>query len=111
MAIIQADQAINPPLVALEETFHRLANVWQTAVAHHSSSSKRDNHPAYKAIIALGPPVVPLLLRDLELNRRHWFTALTAITGADPVSEDDAGKILKMVETWLRWGKEKGYRW
>jgi len=111
MASVQTTQAIDASPRSLDETFQRLANLWQTAVGHHSSSSKRDKHPAYRAIIALGPPVVPLLLRDLELNRRHWFTALTAITGADPVSEVDAGKILAMIETWLKWGKEKGYRW
>ena len=60
----------------LEEKFQRLASDWHDAVSHQSSSSKRDNHPAYKEIIALGQPVVPLLLRDLETNGRHWFAAL-----------------------------------
>ena len=100
-----------PTADMLEQKFQRLANTWQEAVAHHSSSCKRDNHPAYQEIIALGPAVVPLLLRDLETNHRHWFTALTAITGTNPVAEEDAGKILKMIETWLKWGKEKGYQW
>lgn len=107
MAVVQT----KPPTETLEQKFQRLANDWHTAVAHHSSSSKRDNHPAYKEIIALGPPVVPLLLQDLETNHRHWFAALTAITGANPVEPEDAGKILKMIETWLKWGKEKGYQW
>ena len=93
---------------SLDDTFHRLADEWQAAVAHHSSSSKRDNYPAYQAIIALGAPVVPLLLRDLEHTHRHWFTALRLITGANPISPDDAGKVAKMAEAWLRWGKEKG---
>ncbi|MCI0685151.1 MAG: hypothetical protein L0Y71_23890 [Gemmataceae bacterium] len=95
----------------LEEKFERLAAEWQAAVAHLSSSSKREHHPAYKEIIALGPPVVPLLLRDLEINRRHWFAALSAITGANPVAEPDAGNILKTTESWLQWGKEQGYQW
>jgi hypothetical protein len=95
----------------LEETFQRLASTWQKAVAHLSSSSKRENHFAYQEIIALGPAVIPYLLRDLEVNHRHWFTALTALTGADPVPEKDAGKILAMVDAWLRWGKEQGYQW
>ena len=94
----------------LEEKFERLAVEWQTAVAHLSSSSKRDSHPAYQEIIAIGPPAVPLLLRDLEANHRHWFAALSAITGANPVAAEDAGKVLKMIESWLRWGKEQGYQ-
>jgi len=95
----------------LEDKFERLANDWQTAVAHLSSSSKRDNHPAYKEIIALGPPVVPLLVRDLEINHRHWFAALATITGANPVAAEDAGKISKMIEAWIKWGTQQGYPW
>ncbi len=93
----------------LEETFERLASTWQDAVAHLSSSAKRERHPAYQQIIALGPAAIPCLLRDLELNQRHWFTALTVLTGADPIREEDAGLIPAMIEAWLRWGKEQGY--
>jgi hypothetical protein len=93
----------------IEERFARLAATWHRAVAHQSSSRLRDNHPAYQEIIRLGPPVVPLLLRDLEVNRRHWFTALTAITGVNPVPREDAGDIPRMIDAWLRWGRENGY--
>jgi hypothetical protein len=94
----------------LEERFQQLAADWQRAVAHHSSSRLRFEHPAYQAIIRLGPPVVPLLLRDLEVNRRHWFAALKAITGADPVPPEAAGRIAEMTAAWLRWGTEHGCR-
>jgi hypothetical protein len=100
-----------PSAETLAERFQRLAATWHEAVAHHSSSRLRYGHPAYQEIIALGPAVVPLLLRDLEVNRRHWFAALAAITGADPVPDTDAGKIAKMTEAWLRWGRENGYSW
>jgi hypothetical protein len=59
----------------------------------------------------MGEVVVPLLLRDLEINRRHWFSALAAITGANPVSEEDAGNIPRMADAWLQWGRENGYQW
>src|SRR6266852_2151381 len=95
----------------LEEKFNRLAETWQDAVGHLSSSSQRDNHPAYQEIIAMGEPVVPLLLRDMERTRRHWFTALSAITKAQPVAREDAGNIPRMVQAWLDWGKAEGYRW
>jgi hypothetical protein len=68
----------------LEEKFRRLASEWHNAVAHHSSTSIRNNYPAYQEIIRLGPDVVPLLLRDVEDNQTHWFYALRTITGADP---------------------------
>jgi len=100
-------QPHEPAAETLEEKFHRLAETWQNAVAHLSSSSKRDNHPAYREIIALGPPVVPLLLRDLERTSRHWFAALTAITNAQPVPSEHAGNFPKMVQAWLEWGKKQ----
>src|SRR5438105_4470770 len=81
------------PSESLEQRFERLAACWHRAVAHQSSSSVRYGHPDYQEIITLGPAVVPLLLRDLESTGRHWFAALAAITGANPVAADDAGKI------------------
>ncbi len=96
---------------SVEEKFRRLAETWHKAVAHHSSSTIRTNHPAYQEIIGMGQGVVPLLLRDLEENHSHWFAALQAITGANPIAPSDAGRISQMREAWLRWGREKGYRW
>jgi hypothetical protein len=96
---------------SLQERFARLAESWHKAVAHHSSSRIRESHPAYQEIIRMGLPVVPLLLHDLEINRRHWFTALELITGADPVADEEAGVIPRMVAAWLRWGKDNGYQW
>lgn len=99
-----------PPETA-EEHFRRLAGLWHAAVAHHSSSRVRYGHSAYQEIIGMGEAVVPLLLQDLEATGRHWFDALKTITGADPVPAEDAGKIAKMKEAWLRWGRENGYKW
>ncbi len=104
-----------PPAPGAEETlelrFHRLADNWQAAVAHHSSSSIRNIHPAYQEIIGMGPAVVPLLLADLEKTGRHWFWALKVITGSNPVPAADRGNIATVTQAWLRWGKERGYRW
>ena len=65
-------------------------------------------HPAYQQIIGMGPAVVPLLLRELEREVDHWFWALKAITGADPVPPASRGKVREMAEAWLRWGREQG---
>src|SRR5438105_4459135 len=77
----------------LEEVFRRLIAEWRSAVAHLSSTTRRVQHPAYQRIIALGPRVVPLLLRELKGRPNHWFAALRALTGADPVPASDRGKI------------------
>ena len=87
----------------LETSFRRLAAQWENAVAYQSSSTVRNNHSAYREIIALGPAIVPLLLRNLEENQTHWFCALREITGADPIPESAAGNVPQMTEAWLRW--------
>jgi len=93
------------------ERFRRLAAEWQRATAHLSSMTAASAHLAYQEIISLGPDVVPLLLRDMEDNETHWFSALRSITGANPLTPAVAGNIPLMVEAWLRWGKDNGYQW
>jgi hypothetical protein len=93
----------------LRRRFAQLADEWERAVAYLSDPSLREAHPAYRAIIALGPAVVPLLLADLERTRRHWFGALSELTGVNPVPPEDAGRIDRMAEAWLRWGRQHGY--
>jgi hypothetical protein len=56
---------------SVEDRFRQLAAAWHEAVAHQSSTTVRNNHPAYRDIISLGPDVVPLLLRDMEANHTH----------------------------------------
>ncbi len=112
MATISAKQAAaKQPPETLEQRFRRLAAAWQEAVAYQSSTTVRNNHPAYREIVSLGEAVVPLLLRDLEENQTHWFSALREITGADPIPEASAGNVPKMVEAWLTWAKDHNYQW
>ncbi|MBI1830418.1 MAG: hypothetical protein HYR84_03095 [Planctomycetes bacterium] len=112
MATASAKQiAAKTPTESLPDRFRRLAAEWRDAVAHLSSTTARNNHPAYREIISLGPEVVPLLLRDLEDNQTHWFCALREITGANPIPESAAGNVPKMAEAWLRWAKDNNYQW
>jgi hypothetical protein len=111
MATTPTKQPPFTPSETLQEQFHRLAEEWHNAVAYHSSTTVRNNHPAYRQIIQLGPDVVPLLLRDLQNNQTHWFCALREITGADPIPESAAGNIPSMIEAWLTWAKDNGYQW
>jgi hypothetical protein len=94
----------------VEQRFRCLAEMWHGAVAYHSSSTKRNNHPAYREIIKLGPDVVPYLLQDLEDNHTHWFCALREITGVDPVPSTTEGDIPKVIEARSHWAKEHGYQ-
>jgi hypothetical protein len=102
--------SLAPPIepTALADQFQTLAAQWKAATAFLSSTTAMVTHPAYQAIIALGPPVVPLLLQDLARGPVHWFEALQAITGEDPVPPQDWGKIPAMAAAWLAWGRTRG---
>src|SRR5262245_43626858 len=101
----------SPGETSLPERFHTLVERWKRERGPHSSSARLTNHPAYQEIIALGPAVVPLLLQELERAPDHWFRALNALTGANPVPEASRGKIRDMADAWLHWGRDHGYRW
>jgi hypothetical protein len=66
--------------------------------------------PSYQRIIGLGPAVLPFLLRELEREPDHWFWALKAITGADPVPPSSRGKVREMARFWIEWGRQQGYQ-
>jgi hypothetical protein len=100
-----------PAAESLEQRFARVSAVWRKETWHLSSSTRMAEHPAYREIISLGEPVVPLLLRELATRPDHWFSALKAITGANPVDPTDHGRIDKMAAAWLAWGRAHGYRW
>ncbi len=92
------------------EGFNRLAAEWKSQAEFLSSPTKIAELPAYQAIIAMGPPAVPLILSELRREPDHWFIALKRITGEDPVPEDARGDIDRMAEAWLNWGHMHGVR-
>jgi hypothetical protein len=99
------------PREGVEATFQQLAAIWRAETGYLSSITAMVNHPAYQEIIRLGPDVVPLLLQDLERKPGPWSAALRALTGANPIEPADRGKVDRIAEAWLRWGKANGYSW
>lgn len=96
---------------SLEAQFAALVERWLEETSHLSSMTAIIEHPAYQQIIAMGQDVIPLILRDLEAEPKHWGPALRAITGKRPVPREHAGKIKLVAEAWLRWAREHGYVW
>ncbi len=75
-----------------------------------SSTTGRAMHPAYQQIIGMGKEAIPLLLRGLDQQEpEHWFWALAAITGEDPVPPGDRGNVRRIADAWLRWGRQQGH--
>jgi hypothetical protein len=95
-----------------EMRFRELVLQWKSARSALSSSSTIiAMHPAYQHIIGMGVPAVPLILRELARELDHWFWALKAITGEDPVPSEHRGRMRQMAADWLQWGRERGYAW
>ena len=97
------------PTRELESLFGRLVQEWHHDTDVLSDSSRLAMHPAYQRIIGLGPQVVPLILREMRDRGGHWFWALRSITGDNPVPAEEVGRVARMKELWLQWGREKGY--
>jgi hypothetical protein len=94
--------------VALEKEFARLATQWKDETRFLSFSHQIAMNFAYQRIIGMGQAALPLILRELRKEPHHWFWALRAITGEDPVPPDSQGKIAEMVSAWIRWAEERG---
>jgi len=96
---------------SLESLFREQAQRWKEDTQHWSSLLKMIAHPSYLRIIGLAGnstnrEIERLLLRELEAEPDYWFSALTAITGEDPVqSEHDFDEA---VNAWLEWGRRRG---
>ena len=93
---------------ALEARFRALTATWRSETSRLSSVTAIATHPAYQQIVGMGPAAIPLILKELEQRNDHWFWALKAIAGVDPVPADQRGRINAMREAWLRWGRESG---
>jgi len=89
--------------------FHQLAAEWKEATLLTSSGTEMLLHPAYQRIIGMGQEAVPLILAELRREPDHWFWALKAITGEDPVVNGDRGKLACMADAWLNWAQQRGY--
>ena len=90
--------------------FMQLVEQWHIERRMTSSISQMTLCPAYLQIIGMGEKALPLILEQLRReddDPDHWFAALEAISGQDPVPEDAYGDTLEMAKAWLRWEKER----
>ncbi|MDX1953638.1 MAG: N-6 DNA methylase, partial [Verrucomicrobiota bacterium] len=93
----------------MAENVAKLLLEWERKRPKGMNIAAMTAHPIYQSIIGIGWPAVPALLAELRKKPGHWFSALSSITGANPVEAKDEGKINKMAEAWIVWGKEHGY--
>ena len=91
------------------QRFQALATRWIATTRYRSNTQALRNHPVYQELVALGEPVVPLIL--MELGRQltvSWFVVLTGITGENPVPPALAGQVDATARAWIDWGRQRG---
>ena len=93
---------------SISEEFERLKENWEEETAHVASPREKAIHPSYQRIIGMGIAAVPFILSELKRKPDHWFWALKAITGADPVPAENMGDMEQMAEDWTDWFEERG---
>ena len=101
-------EPISRRTLSISERFTALATEWRQETGALSSTSQMVLHPNYQQIIGLGHAALPLILAELEREPDHWFWALRAITGIDPVPREDRGNLRRMAAAWIAWGRDSG---
>ena len=91
----------------LRAEFDELADRWQEETGGYSLAAQYASHPAYRRIIGMGYPALPLIFERLAATGGRWYVALHAITDASPVAENDRGQRDKVRAAWLAWGREQ----
>lgn len=89
--------------------FDELAAKWRDDTEFDSAPTTIYQHPAYLEIVGWGASVLPLMFADLATHGSFWFGALRTLTGEDPVPPEDRGRIARMREHWLGWGRARGH--
>ena len=90
--------------------FQRLAAQWNATTRFRSNTHAPRTHPVYLELVALGEPIVPLILEELERGPNvSWFAVLATINGENPVPPAQAGCVDAMARAWLDWGRQRGY--
>lgn len=89
--------------------FSNLEKEWKESTPMLSSITEIVMHPSYQQIIGMGTTAIPLIFLSMRRELGHWFWALSAITGENPVSIEYRGKIKEMTAAWLDWGHKHLY--
>ncbi len=101
--------SISTPEAGLKERFEQLRDQWKSQSQYLSNSAQVAMLWSYQQIIGMGPPVLPLILTELRRETDHWFWALEAISGENPMPTKSQGNVAEMTRAWIEWGLLKGH--
>jgi hypothetical protein len=92
----------------LRDQFGRLAAEWKQQSLLLSNPAQMALLKPYQQIIGMGAGAVPFILEALQREPDHWFWALEAITGENPVPAEANGATRRMADAWVDWGRARG---
>ena len=93
---------------SIRASFCYLRDKWLAETQFTSSGSNIISNSSYRAIIDLGPQVVPLIFDELRKETNHWFFALSELTGYTPTLTGRTN-MERMRLAWLGWADANGY--
>lgn len=96
---------VAPHVVSLPDrsAFKKLYDQWLQDSLFDSLPERMTRHDSYKAILAQGERVVPLIAAELRKEPSFLFLALEDITQSDPVPVEARGNLKATVAAWLSW--------
>ena len=94
---------------ALKQRFNRLRDAWREESFFSSKHGAMLSSSAYLSIIAMGKDALPFIFNEMRQQPEHWFIALNAITGINPVKKENRGDINAMTQDWLNWAVQHRY--
>lgn len=83
--------------------FGRLVRQWRFETLTESSIDVALSNEAFKRIVEIGQPAVPLIVEEIKTRPDLLVAALTLITGEDPVRPDERGNMVSMATGWIDW--------
>ncbi len=89
----------------VEREYRRLRPLWQEERKQFSLSSKSDDYwkgPHGKAIIALGPAIIPYLIKELRKGDLLFVVPLELFTNVD-ITDGSYDSEQASAKFWLKW--------
>ena len=94
-----------------EETINGIIDIWETDTLHLSYTDIE--HPAFILVQMINPSIsIPIILKRMEKEMTLFFSILWHIVPEEDrpiVPEELRGKIQKLTDLWIQWGKERKY--
>jgi hypothetical protein len=94
----------------LQRQFSKLASIWQQETKYSSFHYFSVRHPAFRAILSLGEPIIPYILDRISQKPDWTILAIPEIIGEVPNTRPESrGRLPMLTEDTLRWGYRRGY--